>query len=385
MIRSITRLLNRQRLIRRIRGAGKDLEATGFRVRNLGAFLADLARSDIEHVVLHWPDSLDLQATPSVGDDAEEVLLLLDICARGPQGFARVAARHMANDGVPCRFYCSIGSRGFAFMRYPYYPPLMARRLLATRVRDPRGFYRLVGLAHIQSLVYHLLYAKAAGLCRTDEASERESLQPLLQRLQEEAEKATVSLPQPLTLGALHGWLVQHNSDMPYDLKVRWPLNAGWLGGLIEAEQQGLLAPVPGYHYFCVLALRADVLDAGLQAAALQRIGEKFAVREVIEVEPDMARNVAAQLRGGNWMEGRYGEELLPRIFLLCDDLEPVAPAERITDYPHLDNLNMLWKHQLRGELSEQAGKKMHGVHCSDNHAEALYMLRVLQRFGLTA
>lgn len=381
--------LGRYKLCKRLKRAVKKKGALSFRVRSVRDFLGDLERSGLVFCVLRWPDSIPLDPTPALMSKTEideawgDVDLLVELGEDGRRVLLEVGARHLCENGVRCDFYCTYGSRGFSYQRFPYYPPIMARDMLRQRMRDSRGFYRLEGDVYIESLAYHLLYHKAAALCPSGSGEGCEQIAGYLERFRAEANKEHVDIPELLTPGTLQAWLEARSKDMPFDLKVRWPLNAGWLGDEISRERKELQQIVDGFNYFCVFVLRDDLEEAGLLDQAIAKLAEHFVIRGRIPVGRDARLSIAARLRGGNWMEGSQGAACLPCMFLLCDDLNPQAVFQYSADYPHLDNLNMLEKHRLREALSTLAGRRIYGVHSSDNQEEAAYMLAVLREANL--
>lgn len=386
----LTKLVNHFRLKKKLRRAQRKKDTFSLRVTAVGDFLADLEQAGICHCVLRWPAAVRLEAPPAGMSKAQvdqaygDVDLLVEMGEAQLPALLRVAARHADSRGVRCDFYSTYGLRGFGYLRFPYYPPLWARRLLRERCLDARGFYRLAGTAYIESLVYHVLYHKAAALSMADPEGQ-ESIAGYLHKVRVEAAREGVELPAVNDLEALRGWLQSRGCDMPYDLKVRWPLQGGWLKEVLAGEEQSLQAPIDGYGYFCVFVLRDDLESAQLLGEAEAQIRQRFEVRQVIQVPPELRVRLASKQRGGNWMEGREGAEILPCTFLLCNDPAPATEQGGNPDYPHLDNLNMLWKHELREIMTARAGMRVYGVHSSDNHQEAMSMLQALQECGLAS
>lgn len=386
MLRFFQILVSRLKLHRKMKRAMKKKGSFSFRVRSVREFFLDLNAVGFRYVVLRWPDQIHLDSIPNdaskdlVDSSFGDVDLLVDLRGGGRERLLAVGEQHFCENGIKCEFYCSYGSRGFSYLRFPYYPPVMAECMLGERMLDERGFYRLLGVRYIESLVYHVLYHKAAALCSF---SGDRIIEDYFERIRQEANKSGVTLSEQLSLDYLHSWLVARGWDMPYDLKVRWPLSNGWMRSVISIEQEALLSDVPDYNYFCVFVLRDDLEAAGLLDEAVRMIGEHFVVRQHVVVAPGERLSVARNLRGGNWAEGRDGENILPCVFLFCDDGSPAMPDQSLQQYPHLDNMNMLKKHEYRKRLAALAGRNIYGVHSSDNVAEACYMRAVLKEVGL--
>lgn len=389
MLDKISYIYNRYTISRKFRHARKKHGAISFRVGSVIDFLAELDLNGICYVVLRWPDMVPLGPNPEITDiatlDAKygDVDILVDLGRNGRKIILDIGARYFSPRGVQCEFYSTLGSGGFSYKHFPYFPPLMSRDLLSKRHLDLRGFYRLTEMPYITSLVYHIIYHKAAAICKSSKLSDKTKLASYIDRLYVEAKKEGVSLPLSRTLDELHTWLVGQDADMPFDLKVRWPHSTGWLASLVQREVEQLdMGRFSDFCYFCIFILRDDLENAGLVKQACCFIGQHFVIRKAITIPVQRRIGLAAHLRGGNWMEGRSGEEILPCTFLICDDLAPKLLEKPIPQYPHLDNANLLLKQKLRNELSDIVGQRLYGIHSSDNVIEAAYIYKVLNEQG---
>ncbi len=389
MQNKLSTLLNHFLLRRKFRKIRKKHGALSIRIASVIAFLDELQSAGIRYAVLRWPDKVPIEPLPRGGDAGKvderhgDVDILLELEGESRRQLLEIAARHYSKSGVSCEFYDTCGSGGFCYKHYPYYPPIMARALLATRIFDPRGFFRLTGLPYIASLAYHVVYHKAAATCASTAASDTETISAYLARLAEEAKAERVPLPVPLDLNSLNRWLTANGYEMPYDLKIRWPRNAGLLTQLAREDEARFSTLLPsGFNYFCIFILRDDLEDAGLTDKAIEMISAEFEIRQIIEVPKTERRRLASHLRGGNWMEGKHGEEILPCTFLICNDPAPQLLESPLPQYPHLDNGNLRRKITYREKLSQLSGKRIYGVHSSDNAIEAGCVLDALKREG---
>ena len=383
MGKNILSLFNGFFVRRRLRRVSRKKGGFGIRVRSVCRFFEDLDAHGLCYLVLRWSDNIFLGVVSRdvSKDEADErwgdVDLLIDLSGNRISSFIAVVSRHICSSGIRLEFYSSVGLRGFTYRGLPYYPPALARKMLHERVWDDRGFYRLSGELYILSLVYHLIYHKAASF-GFDGFSVGDKVEPYLERLSTEALLSQVKLPSSLALESLYGWLVDHKFDMPYDLKVRWPLKSDFLDRLIALDEAAF-PDIPGeYGYLGVFVLRDDLESAELLDCAVSMIARDFVVREKIYIPLDKRPELAARLRGGTWVEGERAADILPCMVLFCDDLNRRAPFSVDDKYPYLDNLNMLNKHKYREELADISGVKMYGVHASDNLLEARYMLKVV-------
>ena len=119
--------------LRRFLGMGALQDARRFtRTRRLDQLFDALDRREASYVVLRWFEGLPANADGDIDFlVADEALPIFeDLLDGGP-------------DGVPCDLYSASGARGYLYAGMPYYPPLLAARILARcvtaegRVRVP--------------------------------------------------------------------------------------------------------------------------------------------------------------------------------------------------------------------------------------------------------
>ena len=136
--------------LRRLLGMGSLQDARRFAPAQGLEYLFDtLHQRNASYVVLRWfeglPGSADGDIDFLVGDDALPIFeALLDGDRRG----------------VPCDLYSASGARGYRYAGMPYYPPLLAQRILA-RCTTAEGRVSVpCPEDHFFSLAYHALYQK---------------------------------------------------------------------------------------------------------------------------------------------------------------------------------------------------------------------------------
>ena len=268
-------------------------------------------------------------------------------------------------------------------MRYPYYPPLRAMQLMAGRQRHRRGFYCVTGRDYICSLVYHLVYHKglASGIpVRMGDPAAANPDQSYVRKLQMEAEREGVALPSAITLESLESWLGENDWQMPYDLLVRWPVQDQWIHHLQSEKKRALSLHKPPPYEFVYL-LREDIENTPLEAQAEEMLGKKFEITQSTVIPPALRKAMGSWLRGGTWSEKQYRKIFLPYKFIVCVDHHWVQSAKVSAEFPHVDNENFFFKHEVRKALCASAGRKIYGIHGSDNSVEANYMKTVWRKF----
>lgn len=388
-MKKISYLLNKFRLYRKFKRTRKKHGALSIKVSAPLNFLHDLELAGIKYCVMRWPDKVPTkefkksETNEEITAEYGDIDLLIDIGGNEKNKILDIGAHYLKGTGITCEFYSTNGSSGFSYKRYPYYPPLLANEMMEGRQYDERGFYRLTGLSYIKSLAYHVVYHKAASTCQSTAPDEESKIADYMKRLELEAIKEGVDLPVPLSLKSIQKWLNEQNFDMPYDLKIRWPRNAGILTEIIDEETSFLHNDHDIDEYTCVFMLRSDLEACQLVEKAIELVGEKFSILEKIEVPSELRHELGRHLRGGNWVEGRHSEEILPCMMLICRDTNPVKPDKPDKTYPHLDNLNLRHKTPIRNTLSDLAKKKLYAIHSSDNQTEAIYVISILKKMGL--
>ena len=99
------------------------------RLTDVPGFLERLEEQGIPSVVLRWPEEVprtSFEETDFTGD----VDMLID--GRGLKQAIEIAAGQPGP--VKCDLYTSTGHRGTTYRKMPYYPPVLAERILADRV-----------------------------------------------------------------------------------------------------------------------------------------------------------------------------------------------------------------------------------------------------------
>ena len=118
-----------------------------------------------EYVVLRWADKVPLNAANErvYNEDVDHLI------ANDSVGdLAYTAARH--GGSVKCDWYSVSGQSGSGFLAMPYYMPVLARQILDSRWRDPRGFLQTCGEGRVFSLRFFICVITKAIIAASKQA-----------------------------------------------------------------------------------------------------------------------------------------------------------------------------------------------------------------------
>ena len=375
-------LLAKLRVALRLTRARLRHKTVRFYVGDLKRFYAELDQAGVRYLVLRWSDEVPLDGTayPHDVDHLFENGALDRIAA--------IAARHPGP--YQCDWYGETGERGGAYQGMPYYMPILAERLLATRVRNQRGVWCPAPREALYSYLYHLAYHKGlacglpsgvpgvgpSGNAKRDYAAEAVRLAAL----------AGETLPQPLDLLAIDGWLQRRGWGMAADLLPRWP-DRHQMIELIEeksrADLQELIRRCRGLNVFIP---RTDAHQDKALDAARELLGQYFELIEEGPLSAEAAERVVEQTRGGNWVEKGRGKVGPWHYFVgrLIDDgrmLQLDMSDEKLKKrYPEIEHRNILVKRNVRDLVSTFPGVRKDAtvIHSTDNAFETATTLRAI-------
>jgi hypothetical protein len=273
--------------------------------------------------------------------------------------------------------------RESSYLKASYYPPVLARRLLAG-ARRHREFCQVPNeLDYFHSLAYHAVYHKGPDSNLPGSAAFRSyhrrgsrDFTPILGAM-----AARLGINVEISLEGLHQYLVQAEWAPPADLIVRMAAAAPrnrWLQEL-AARQGGNLSIDPG---LAVFVIRDSAVEAGVHEKILMMIEQHGfipLVRKTLtsaEVEYGAPRT-----RGGNWGPGP-DDHLggLPAILLAAYDPHPLRPTRsQRKRFPLVTNARTLVKEDIRRKINATIAPRhpINGVHSSDYGAEAHHFLHV--------
>jgi len=193
----------------------------------IAGFFRELRTREVPSVVLRWFERLPLLPA---GEDLD---LLVD-------DKSLAAVRELLDSGPGVQavdLYSACGAPGADYRKLPYYPPSLAKQLLARSVVHRDLFAAPSSGDHFLSLAYHAVYHKgAASGLPADEQAKPVASRPehdyatILARL---ARRHGVAIP--ITLADLDAYLDSQGWRPPRDMLVRLARKNKWLRALKQA------------------------------------------------------------------------------------------------------------------------------------------------------
>lgn len=356
------------------------------KIGNLTGFFRQLNALGVKYVVLRWfecvPLTLDEERKyAGVGGDVDilaDAEDLLKLC--------RAVACH------PGRIKLDLHSNrlvlGTDIKRYTYYPPVLCRDLLESRIQDPKGeFFRPDDRRYLYSLAYHLVYHKGLpsglptgfpDLPRQPKESDRHDPEATLREL---AAAIGEELPTELTMFHLHLWLKQRGWNMPLDLLLRWPKQHPMLERLYRYEREKLRKDLGGQQNLCVYLLREDAIKANATEAILAEIGTNYRILDTVTFTHEQQDRVIRRTRGGNWTKRKQMRLFLPEMAVICQAKVPFTPIDDeavMAGDQKRKNPHILFKHAMRNKLAAAFPEADDFVHGSDNDIESMEYIEAI-------
>jgi hypothetical protein len=326
-----------------------------------------------DYVALRWFTEHEL-ATRTADEDldvlvADEALPTLDELLREEPGT------------LPLDAYSVSGLPGSAFRAMAYYPPPLARRLLANAVELPSGIRAPSPIDHLHSLTFHALYHKgrASGLNSTLDGLRRVSdpehdYESAINEL-----AADLDLELELDMESLDEYLAAQGWRPPTDTLARLATKNAWVRTRFFPNQAEAAE-----NDLTVFILRERLVDDGAVPLAVDLITALGFRLAHLEVLPRERRALAASaIRGGNWGRGPFptsGGD--PAAVVVVIDPHPVpVPGHLSSAYPQLANLRTLAAKNLvrsRFNATVHPDERCNPLHSSDDGEQARDYLATL-------
>ena len=355
------------------------------KIGNLADFFRQINEAGVEYVVLRWFDSLPL----AQADEKKYVLQGGDVDLMADAGGLLEICRAVSNH--PGKIKLDLHSNrlvlGTDINRFTYYPPVLCKELLDTRVLSPEGYYRPDDRHYLYSLAYHFCYHKglASGLPsgfddlpRQNKESDRHDPEGTLRHL---ASVVGETLPEPFDMFQLHLWLKQRGWNMPLDLLLRWPEPHPLLKNLYHYEAQRLRQDLGGRQNLCVYLLREDAIQANATEAILEELRTRYRILDIVSFTPEQQNRVIRRTRGGNWTKRKQLRLFLPEMAIVCQALVPFTPVDDEGVQQHdvkIINPDIQFKHELRRKLIAKFPDADEFVHGSDNDVESMEYIEAI-------
>lgn len=328
----------------------------------------------VRYAVLRWFERLpEIEPTEDVdmlvADDS--LLAVLDILHAEP--------------GIqPCDVYSESGLARSAYCGTPYYPPQVAKRVLAGAVRHNDVCMAPAPRDYFHSLAYHAVYHKGlkSNLPRGELkfADRVKSEHDFTSILGEMAKRLWIDVE--ISLQGLHNYLQKTGwgpSAEMLDRLARVGKSNAWLRHL-AAE----VAPHVNDQGLAVFVLREETVARGLTHRIVGMIRDcGFDVLATRMLAPEEIEFAAARTRGGNWEAGKPYELTggRPAAAVVVYDRAPIRPSWRQRRrFPKRTNARIFAKEKIRDTIIAELppGERFNALHSSDHAAEAWHLIEIL-------
>lgn len=321
-----------------------------------------LKKRDVNFVVLRWFEDLPFIEKGEDIDiliDDDDLSKIIDLFAHIPVGQA-------------FDIYSFSGLEGTSYKGLPYYPPILAEKIVKSRVLYNNLYYIPDKKHYFLSLAYHAVYhkGKTSGLRNLHDGYRAEADHNYEKYLQQLANE--LGLQVDISFQGLHHFLKKNNWVPNFDTLRKLSANDSWLYSLL---QEYILTDL-GDGEFIVFVLREWVvrhkkLDFILKYITDKKIDILF-VKELSEQEK---KSATMGLRGGKWDRGPFPVDGgKPAFVVACFDYHPIALSKKQQDrQPFIKNANVLIKNRIRNEIN---GNKIwfqwaNFIHSADDEIEA--------------
>jgi hypothetical protein len=282
--------------------------------------------------------------------------------------------------GQACDIYSVSGLQGSNFDDMPYYPPHLAREILATRVWSKEIYAVPDQRRHFLSLAYHAVFhkGKKSGLPNDRHAIPKGDYDHDYQRILQELASQLPEVSVDFEFSKIFQFLKSQNWVPELDTLRRLAVKDEWLWDLLPESSkrpgnekgETLLFVV---REWAIVNDKLEFIKKTIEGAGLE-IVQSFMLSE-------HEKKIATQsIRGGKWDRGPFPVSGgLPACLMVCFDPEPIPPAEEDTrDHPFVRNRNVFLKHTIRDQINKEMLSFFHVncIHSSDDEFEVWEHLR---------
>lgn len=329
---------------------------------------AELRRRNLRYVVLRWWEGLP--ETPPPGD----VDLLIE--DDDFPAFLEILAGRVGT--LPLDVYTAAGSHDHSYRGACYYPPHLARELLASAETNAHGVRIPARRPFLFSLAFHAVYHKgpASGLATGHAPGAKGRSSHDFAAILGELARGFGYAPS-LTLEGLDDFLAEHGWRPPRDTLRKWSRRNPYLHARYFHTHRS--AEPPGVTVFVV---RRKAVEQGLLERVADSVrGEGFEIVRIAELTPKASERLRDHTRGGNWERGDFpADGGPPAVCLVAFDPRPKGLRRRFRHrYPDMDNGRIVCKRRIRDRINETLpeAERSNLLHTSDNSEEAWEYVRL--------
>ena len=342
-------------------------------VLGVASFFASLNSQDISYAILRWFEDL-----PAIepGEDIDMLVADADI--------EKVEALIQKHPGIiPCDIYTTTGLPGTAYKNMAYYPPQLAEQILARSTKIKDTFLVPDPKIHFYSLAYHAIYHKGqkSGIPPSvaEEVTKEKNPEHEYSQILEDLAKS-LDFEVEITLKDLDRFLASIDWRPSEDTLARLDSSEIWLDS--SKDRSSSLPDISEIAGLAVFFVRQKALELNLGSTISDLlIKEGFNIIDTTILDPEAARRVKYQVRGGNWGRGPWSESGGdPAMVIVAVDLMPQKPTQKeLAKQPHLSNSRITVKDKIRDAVNQTLAKEKqcNTVHSSDNEREAWNYLEI--------
>ena len=346
------------------------------------SFLEALHAAGCRYVVLRWFDTLP-HLEPGEDIDIlvhdEDIEKVRDLLMARPLSTRIFGKKRL----IRCDVYSVSGLSGSSYRSVAYYPPHLAKGILARAQRHASGAMVPSARDHFYSLAFHALYHKGlrSGLpvAGSDITSNNAPEHDYTEILRELADVNGIAVD--IEMNALDDELARAGWRPPVDFMQRVLPGDVWIRSraMVGHEHR---AVVDGLAVFIVRESALD-RDGALDSICNLLSEEGFNILAVSRLSSARQKACEHQIRGGNWGRGPWATSGgRPAVAIAVLDVFPVSPSRRLkADHPGVDNQRVFaTKDRIRDLANDGLApqRQFNAVHSSDNAAEAVRHLDLL-------
>ncbi len=331
-------------------------------------------QQNVRYAVLRWFENL-----PDIEPDEDVDLLVAD------ESLSTVMKILGSQPGIqPCDVYSESGLARSDYCGTPYYPAVVARRILSGAIRHKQLCMVPNPSDYFHSLAYHAVYHKGfrSNLPESETGLRAEGKleHDYTGILQEMAKNLGIQVD--ISLEGLHAYLQRTDWGPSPEILARLAVACrrnDWLQSLAKrlehhVHDQGL----------AVFVLRQEAVRRGYTDRIIEMIEESgFEILASKLLTPEVVETGAAQTRGGNWeLDGPFdisgGPPAAVVVAYDCDPI-PLSPRQR-RRFRERTNARIFVKEEIRDAIVAELppNQRFNALHSSDHAADAWHLIEVL-------
>ena len=338
---------------------------------SVGKFFKELNQRGVSYVVMRWFEELPETRTEEDIDILiadEDIDKIWDLFGqnRNKQKFD---------------IYNVTGSRGHHFKNLPYYPPELARQVLANRTWHKEIFAVPDTRRYFLSLAYHAVFHKGSksGIPNRHHADEEFNADhDYISYLRNLAEPAGFSgrdfeeFNDLYQLLSVEGWVPE------FDTLRKLAEHDPWLRDLLPESAEDI-----SDGEMVVFIVRQWVVDHDKLDTVKQIIQKKgLEILKSVVLEGEAKNRAVNKIRGGKWDKGPFPKSGgPPAAVIICFDYHPRKP-DKLTrkTHPFVKNHNVMLKYTIRDYINEEMlyFNHVNSIHSADNEVEAFEYLKLI-------